>query len=193
MFCFFLKLNKKHGRLFVTNTRHGLVAVGWPPSTPRTSLSKNNREESTRIQVLRSEWKSRASCARVCWWMMPKEERQEAAGSVFLCSWSLCGFSSQLHEGTPPASLSGGPIRRKLALLPVGLVEVEALALPFRLVREFRLDRRWFPEALCYYSVVLLIFALQLFSERKHPQNPTPPTPRLEKKKKKINSELRDF
>lgn len=132
-FFFLLKSNKKHGRLFVTNrktteecagTRPGLVAVGCarpptPPHTHHTGPARNKREESTRIQVLRSEWKSRASCAHVCWWMMPKEERREAAGSV-----SLCSSESVVNMGTNQAKAE--------ALLPVWLVEVEALALPSR-------------------------------------------------------------
>lgn len=44
-----------------------------------------------------AESRANAFCANVCWWMMPRR-RIGRQGFVFLCSLSLCGFSSQHHR-----------------------------------------------------------------------------------------------
>lgn len=66
----------------------------------------SSNKESTRIQVLRSQWKNRANnfCANVCWWTTPNR-RSGRHGSLF-CALRVCAFSSfgawvvaKLHPG----------------------------------------------------------------------------------------------
>lgn len=64
----------------------------------KSSIFKQRKHPNSSSEV---SVESRAFCASVCWWMMPKEENLEA-GFVFLCSSSLRGFSSQHHKVLGP-------------------------------------------------------------------------------------------
>lgn len=134
--------------------RPGLVAADWPP--PLTApLFENKRDKSTRIQVLRSEWKSRASCARVLLVDDAKRGEEGRGGKAAVSvSLSLVNMETNRAKAGPASCVAGRSRGSGFAVTC------------------------WtdagFHRLCAYNSVVLFVFALQLWWGKKAFSPPGP-------------------